>query len=63
MFKNGIFTNRIGDLSEWSNEPAWKACIRVTVSRVRIPRSPPYQVKLIQIEAHSKRMGFFTPTT
>jgi hypothetical protein len=30
-----------GDLSEWSNEQAWKVCIRVTVSRVRIPQSPP----------------------
>ncbi len=33
--------NKIGDLSEWSNEQAWKVCIRVTVSRVRIPQSPP----------------------
>lgn len=30
----------IGDLSEWSNEQAWKVCIRATVSRVRIPQSP-----------------------
>jgi|JI10StandDraft_1071094.scaffolds.fasta_scaffold36279_8 hypothetical protein len=29
-----------GDLSEWSNEQAWKVCIRASVSRVRIPQSP-----------------------
>ena len=30
-----------GELSEWLKEHAWKACIRVTVSRVQIPHSPP----------------------
>lgn len=32
---------RPGELSEWLKEHAWKACIRETVSRVRIPHSPP----------------------
>ncbi|MCE3227987.1 MAG: hypothetical protein K0S32_2538 [Bacteroidetes bacterium] len=40
--KNSIFvTLNQGDLSEWSNEQAWKVCIRASVSRVRIPQSPP----------------------
>jgi len=33
-------SNKLGNLSEWSNEPAWKACIHESVSRVRIPQSP-----------------------
>jgi len=34
-----------GDLSEWLKEHAWKACKRETVSRVRIPQSPPDELK------------------
>ncbi len=30
----------LGEVSEWPKEYAWKAYIRVTVSRVRIPPSP-----------------------
>ena len=30
-----------GELSEWLKEHAWKACLRETVTRVRIPHSPP----------------------
>ena len=30
-----------GEVSEWLKEHAWKVCIRVNVSRVRIPLSPP----------------------
>ena len=37
-----------GELSEWLKEHAWKACIRVTVSRVQIPHSPPLFCKLRQ---------------
>jgi hypothetical protein len=37
-FANQIFLE--GELSEWLKEHAWKACIRETVSRVRIPHSP-----------------------
>lgn len=29
-----------GEVSEWSNEQAWKVCIPARVSRVRIPPSP-----------------------
>ncbi len=32
---------RIGEVSEWFKEHAWKACVRETVPRVRIPPSPP----------------------
>ena len=32
--------NRIGELSEWPNEQAWKVCILARVSRVRISHSP-----------------------
>ena len=31
-----------GEVSEWLKEHAWKACIGETLSRVRIPLSPPY---------------------
>ena len=30
-----------GEVSEWLKEHAWKACVRGTVPRVRIPPSPP----------------------
>ena len=30
-----------GEVAEWSKAHAWNACRRVTVSRVRIPVSPP----------------------
>jgi hypothetical protein len=32
-------------VAEWLKAHAWKACIRETVSRVRIPLSPPYIVE------------------
>ena len=32
---------RIGEMAEWLKAPAWKACILLKVSRVRIPFSPP----------------------
>ncbi len=31
-----------GEVSEWPKEHAWKACVRFTVPRVRIPPSPFY---------------------
>ncbi len=34
-----------GEVSEWPKEHAWKVCIRLFVSRVRIPPSPPYKQK------------------
>ena len=30
-----------GQVSEWSNEHAWKVCVLATVPRVRIPPCPP----------------------
>jgi hypothetical protein len=33
----------LGEVSEWSIEHAWKACVLETVPRVRIPPSPPIQ--------------------
>ena len=33
---------RIGEVSEWFKEHAWKACVRLRVPRVRIPPSPPH---------------------
>ena len=30
-----------GEVAEWLKAHAWKVCIRETVSRVRIPLSPP----------------------
>ena len=32
-----------GEVAEWLKAHAWNACIRETVSRVRIPLSPPFQ--------------------
>src|SRR5688500_13062254 len=32
---------RIGEVAEWLKAHAWKACLRETVTRVRIPLSPP----------------------
>ncbi len=34
-------TQNYGEVAEWSKAHAWKVCRRVTVSRVRIPVSPP----------------------
>ena len=35
------FVPRAGEVAEWSKAHAWKVCRRGTVSRVRIPLSPP----------------------
>ena len=32
-----------GEVREWLNRHAWKACVPATVPRVRIPPSPPYR--------------------
>ena len=37
---------RSGEVSEWLKEHAWKACVRVTVPRVRIPPSPPLEASV-----------------
>lgn len=31
-----------GEVAEWLKAHAWKVCLRETVTRVRIPLSPPY---------------------
>ena len=36
-----FFKNKLGEMAEWLKAPAWKACILLKVSRVRIPFSPP----------------------
>ena len=41
--------NLIGEMAEWLKAPAWKACILLKVSRVRIPFSPPeYPGKILK---------------
>src|ERR1700681_4724915 len=37
-----VKTGGVGGVAEWLKAHAWKACIRETVSRVRIPLPPPY---------------------
>ena len=37
----------MGEVAEWFKAHAWKACKRETVSRVRIPLSPPCSTRLI----------------
>src|SRR6516162_492914 len=37
---------RSGEVAEWLKAHAWKACIRETVSWVRIPPSPPVKLRL-----------------
>ena len=36
-----LYAPAYGEVAEWLKALAWKACIRETVSRVRIPLSPP----------------------
>ena len=40
-------------MSEWLKEHAWKACIGISLSRVRIPPSPPL------LSSPVERLGFF----
>ena len=37
-------TRRRGEMAEWSNAHAWKACVVATLPRVRIPLSPPHVI-------------------
>ena len=41
-----------GSVAEWSKAHAWKACRRVTVSRVRIPVDPP-SASLVNTASHN----------
>ena len=38
------FYKFLGEMAEWLKAHAWKACKRATVSRVRIPFSPPLRM-------------------
>ena len=37
-----------GEVAEWLKAHAWNACIRETVSRVRIPLSPPFSNRALK---------------
>src|SRR5689334_9971932 len=41
-----------GGVAEWFKAHAWKACIRETVSRVRIPPPPPLRLRLFNYFSH-----------
>src|SRR6478609_3710239 len=41
-------------MSEWLKEHAWKACVRETVPRVRIPFSPPFRSPSASLNGDSK---------
>ena len=45
-------TRSNGEVAEWSKAHAWKVCRRETVSRVRIPVSPPYLPCRRDIKSH-----------
>ena len=38
--------NKLGEMAEWLKALAWKACILLKVSRVRIPFSPPKKLDI-----------------
>ena len=41
FFETKLMKLKKGEMAEWLKAPAWKACILLKVSRVRIPFSPP----------------------
>lgn len=41
FFAYNVVRKNIGEVAEWSNAHAWKACVLATVPWVRIPSSPP----------------------
>ena len=49
-----------GEVAEWLKAHAWRACIRATVSRVRIPLPPPPKYMILQALC-SRRSGFEIP--
>ncbi len=48
---------RHGEVAEWLKAHAWKVCIRETVSRVRIPLSPPLY-KTVLRDAKALRLSY-----
>jgi hypothetical protein len=53
---------RRGGMAEWLKAHAWKACIRATVSWVRIPLPPPYFIDLIEFFGEYCDRCKFLPT-
>src|SRR5438067_1814154 len=53
---------RRGGMAEWLKAHAWKACIRATVSWVRIPLPPPYALDFIEFYGVKSRRCTFLPT-
>src|SRR5919108_4253585 len=49
---------RCGEVAEWFKAHAWNACIRETVSGVRIPLSPPVATKTGNALARRKSLTF-----
>src|SRR5665811_1294064 len=52
-----------GEVAEWLKAHAWKACRRVTVSRVRIPPSPPAGTPLTGACRQSSAMSDAWPSS
>src|SRR6185369_15600871 len=50
-----------GGVAEWFKAHAWKACIRETVSRVRIPPPPPFVLPNSRLIKHLEFSGHFYP--
>ena len=46
LFFISRFDLDLGEVAEWLKAHAWKACKRETVSRVRIPLSPPFIIHM-----------------
>ena len=48
-----------GEMREWFNRHAWKACVLATAPRVRIPLSPPIFTfcEIVRISLGAKRLG------
>ena len=44
LFLSCMVVSSFGEMSEWLKEHAWKACVGVTLPRVRIPLSPPMPI-------------------
>ena len=42
-----LCTSRCGEVREWTNRHAWKACVPATGPWVRIPPSPPYRAPYV----------------
>ena len=49
-------TPKFGEMAEWSNAHAWKACKVLKPSRVRIPLSPPLK-EVIQVKYKKNNRG------